>query len=764
MGLNIGSNVAKLVSGAVFAIALVAGGAPLRAEPVTDRILSNYQIATKNGCVVLKINFNIRVRYVSHFPVEYGDQLRIMVRPIDPGHAAAEFLSTREAMRPPESKVAGLQSIEYDSRAAQGPVLTLAFQRPMAFEVSGGSDFQSIVVAIGDGRTGKVCKPDHQFRTGAAWETTVMPDEARPNETVVGRRMVTQPDLGTRSRETVIARTLPSAPAVMPPAVQRPVAPFVTETEEKKQDAVSASASDDARVAMKQHDYPRAIQLLTKALKSSENARSPETQELLGVAYQKNKQTAEARAVYEDYLHRYPTGAGAEGVRQRLDGIITAEMPKSERLRSAQEGGRDTTYWSVSGSVSSFYIRDDSFRVVRDPTQPLNLNLTADEQRVTRETQLSSLDATAAWGNSMYKSKFRFSGSEEHRFQTEEDLYSASALYFETTIREWGTTGRVGRQTLNSNGVTGRFDGGFASWQTSPWLRLQVVGGSPVASRRDMPWQDDRYFYGASANFGPFWGGFEASVFGIEQRSREYLDRQAVGTEIRYLDETKSAFLTVDYDVYFNELNAAIYNGTWTLPDKSIIRAGADYRKSPYLTSWNAIQGQVGVTSLYDLLKLRTQEEIRQMAIDRTATYQSVTAGYTRQITDKLQLNLDATAAHIDGTIASFNVDATPDTGDEFFYSAQLVGTNIITQDDLWTAGVRYSDLNDSDNYAVDLSTRYALTKDLRVAPRLSAGYRSGTKTDLAEYTLLPTLLVDYFLAKDLNFEVEVGNKWSWAT
>ena len=56
------------------------------------------------------------------------------------------------------------------------------------------------------------------------------------------------------------------------------------------------------------------------------------------------------------------------------------------------------------------------------------------------------------------------------------------------------------------------------------------------------------------------------------------------------------------------------------------------------------------------------------MALDRTTTYTSANIGYSTPLTDKLQLNLDATAAHIDGTIASFGVDALPSTGNEFYY------------------------------------------------------------------------------------------------
>ena len=263
-------------------------------------------------------------------------------------------------------------------------------------------------------------------------------------------------------------------------------------------------------------------------------------------------------------------------------------------------------------------------------------------------------------------------------------------------------------------------------------------------------------------NFGP-WKGVDADVYAIQQMDQTILDRQAVGAEFRYNDMTKSAFLSVDYDVHFDKLDAAIFTGTWTLPDKSIIRAGADYRMAPYLTTWNALQGQP-FTTIYDLLKKTTytQADLQQMAIDRTATYQSSNVGYTRQITDKFQINLDVTQAHINGTIASYNVGGTPDSGDEFYYGAQLVGSSLFTDGDMYSAAFRYSDLQDSDNFAVDLSTRYPITQDLRLQPHVVGAYSIGKGSSWDEYTVIPSLLVDYSLRKDLNIEIEVGDRMTW--
>jgi hypothetical protein len=397
---------------------------------------------------------------------------------------------------------------------------------------------------------------------------------------------------------------------------------------------------DEARAALKKNDLVAAKRLLASVLRRPENEHSAEAQELLGVAYQRSGQLAEARAEYQDYIQRYPNAEGTDRVRQRLAGIITAAGEPHDELRPGRaqrpDAGPGDTTWSVSGSASQFYIRDDSFRVLRDPSLAPVPNADKDDHRVHRNALLSSFDLIAAWQNNQFKSKFRFSGTEEHPFDSDSaEIFSVAALSFETTMRQWDLMTRIGRQTRSTGGVLGRFDGGLVSWQASPSMRLNAVAGSPVERARTNP-SNDRYFYGASMDLGPFWGGFEASLFAIEQRDRSFLDRQAIGAELRYIDPIKSGFATIDYDMHFQELNAAILNGSWTLPDKSTISAAVDYRKSPYLSSWTAIQGQPFLT-LYDMLRLHTEDEVQHWAMDRTPTYKSATVGYSRPITDKLR-------------------------------------------------------------------------------------------------------------------------------
>ena len=260
------------------------------------------------------------------------------------------------------------------------------------------------------------------------------------------------------------------------------------------------------------------------------------------MARQRNKELAAAKAEYEDYLVRYPP-------ERELIGCVSAsprlkrprEMPVRVELkkpRSAGERGVDGGQtWTLSGSASQFYVRDDSFRTLRDPSLPRTVNEDLDLHDVHQNELLTSLDAIATWSTDGMKSKLRFSGTHEHEFDDQgEEIVGVAALFLDTTIRDWGTQARIGRQTRNTGGVLGRFDGALLSYDVAPTVRLNGVVGSPVNRRRDMPYDEERLFYGASIDFG-IANGLDATVFAIEQRDRDILDRQAIGAELRYNDE-----------------------------------------------------------------------------------------------------------------------------------------------------------------------------------------------------------------------------------
>ncbi len=716
----------------LLAVAAQLASAAAHAEPVVDRALSGVRQISKPACTILKIDFNFRIRYDSHFPLDHGAELRISVKPIDPAQAAALSLLKREALRAPDANSAAIQAIDFEANEPGGPVLRIRFDHPVTYKVAPGGDFESVIVAISGKQAGKGpaadCKPEVERRANDPWATAVTREAGA----------------GT--------------PGVLPALHVPPPGEATT-----AQAAQAAGWMDEARAAIKKGDYMSATRVLGKVLSLPSNPSTADAQEFMGVARQKAGDLAAARAEYEEFLRRTPHGEAAERVRQRLAGVMTAQGDGTGKLRSAKSSGSaaDGSTWTVSGSASQFYIRDDSFRALRDPSLPPELNAAKDDHLVHRNTLLSSFDTIAAWNTPEMKSKFRFSGTEEHNFTgKDEDIISVAALSLETTFRQLDLMTRLGRQTRNTGGVLGRFDGGLASWQANPFMRINTVVGSPVERRKDTPFKDDKLFYGVSADFGPFAGGIETSLFAIEQRDRSFLDRQAVGAEMRYLQPDKSLFATLDYDVHFGELNAALVSGSWTFADKSTVFASADYRKAPYLSAWTALQGQP-FTTLYDLLKVKTKEEIDQLAIDRTSSYRSAMLGFSYPLNDKLQLTVDGTVSDVSGTVASGGVDATLAPGVDYYASSQLIGTNVFNEGDMYIGALRYAHRPDSNLYVADVSARFPVTNEFKVSPRLRVGYRVGDGTDLSEISVLPSVLFNYYWTRDLNFEVEVGANWT---
>ena len=723
----------------IFALALAAGALFVSrsgsAQPVVDQALSDAQVAVEKGCTILKVTFNIRIRYASHFPLDRGDELRITVNPVDRNQAAVLQTLRREAATVPDGKRNGIKAIDLETQNPTGPVLRILFDRSVAYQVAPNSDTQSIVVAIAGAKPSPKCRPI--FPAAAGFPTAPFHDGAastRPKDRPVGR--ISDQDL-------------------------RAVAGWM----------------DEARAALHKSNLGAAIQLLTKILKYPENQYSAEAQELLGVARQKSGQLAEARAEYEDYLRRYPTGEQSERVRQRLAGIETASgepnaplhMPNGQPAGTLPAGkftpSHETT-WTLVGSASAFYIRDDSFNSVRDPSVAPDPNADPDSHRVHQNEILSSLDATAAWNNDQTRGRIRFSGTEEHLFDpASRDLAGVAALSVDTLVKDWNLRSVIGRQSLNTDGVLGRFDGGLLSWQPLSMLRLDLVGGSPALSRFDLPFKDDKYFYGAGMGLGPF-NGLETTLYAIEQRDRWLVDREAVGADVRYFDESKFAFGNVDYDVHFQRLNAAIFSGSWILPDKSTIYGGADYRRTPYLSTWNALLNQPFVT-LYDMLKAQGNADLQQFALGQTPIYKSAMLGFSHPLTDKLQVSADATVVNLTQPISPIGLDpslAALPAGNEYYYSTQLIANNLIKEGDMYIAALRYSQLATSNRFVLDFNSRFPLTNDWRISPRLRLGYAGGRGNDLTEYTVLPSILADYYWTKDLSFEAEIGVQWTSTT
>ena len=332
---------------------------------------------------------------------------------------------------------------------------------------------------------------------------------------------------------------------------------------------------------------------------------------------------------------------------------------------------------------------------------------------------------------------------------------------------------RLGRQTRNSDGVLGRFDGALVSWQAEPKLRFNLVGGFPVLNSHQFSILDKRWFYGASADFGGRRSMFQTTLYWFDQHSAGgFVDRRSVGIEERFLKRNFNAYLMLDYDVHYNTVNLGLLTLNYVLPDRSTIALTADYRRSPLLTTNNALIGMIDnanlpIMQLAGLKPFFTDAQIYDAAKGNTLITKSITATYSRPITKKLQVNIDFTATNTGGTTGTPATSGTqaviamPATGKEYYWGTQLVGSGLLWDNDIYILSGRYADTYGGRLYTADFNARLPLSTQVRLSPRLRYGYRKD-KLDVGSLTQFqPTMQLNYYPRRHAEVELEFGGDFS---
>ncbi len=506
---------------------------------------------------------------------------------------------------------------------------------------------------------------------------------------------------------------------------------------------------EEAKKAMTEGRYRRAVQLYTKVLQYPKSGFEQDALELLGLARERNGQLAHAKAIYRKYLAMYPEGEGAERVRQRLYGILTAGIKHKAELRSPKGREADGGWKrSLYGSFSLFYNRDESFTDAEGST-------------VNRSSLNPDLDFNFRLRNPDYDIQTQFIGGYEQDFIDEDESgFDISTFYIDALYKRRELSLRIGRQSHSSSGVLGRFDGGLLGYQIHPLIKINGVAGFPVSFSTSNGIDTDKYFYGLSMDVGTIADVWDFNVFFIEQEVDDITDRRAVGGEIRYFKPSRSFFNLIDYDISYGSLNTFLFVANLIFPDRSTINLSIDYRKSPILTTSNALQGQ-DVGSISELLERYDEDTVRSLAEDRTAISRSLTVGASHPLNTKFQVNGDLTISNTSSTKTSGGVEGTPGTGNEFFSSVQLIGSSLIKEGDITILGLRYSNTSSSDSVTLNLNTRYPFNRDLRFNPRLRGDYKWNRGDNGEQITITPSFRLEYRWRRKYHFEVEAGLEWS---
>ena len=289
--------------------------------------------------------------------------------------------------------------------------------------------------------------------------------------------------------------------------------------------------------------------------------------------------------------------------------------------------------------------------------------------------------------------------------------------------------------------------------------RINAVMGYPINYSDKSTINSEVSFQGVSVDIQSIWSGWDFNTFYISQQNYQVKDREAIGGEIRYRDEDKSLFTLIDYDILFNDLNIFLFIGNWSLNENNNINLVVDYRNSPILTTNNAIQGQ-GVSSLDQLLERYTEDELQQLARDRTAKTQSVSTSLTHEFNQAWQIVGELTYSKYGETLASEGIEAYPASDNEFMYSLQLVGNKVAFDTDTMIVSWRYSDLTRSTTQSLNSNWRFNINSEFRVNPRLRIDYRKSKLNDDERWMYRPYMRLDYRYEKWLKFEFDFGYEW----
>lgn len=664
-----------------------------------EKRIDRMDVGQVDGRQTFVVHFNSPVTYLSHAPVNEGSVLQIYIRALR-SSGQPVVVGTKERISFAGSTV--LTDASYEDVSATQARLTFIFSSSVKYRVVPGGDTRSIEVSVAGGGTA-AARP-------AAPEVVL---EAPPPNPTLG-----EPVPETSLPEGELAKTMA-----------------------------------DARAALERGDNETAIRLLTKVLSSSGNESArPEALEMLGVARERNKQVAHAKAEYEEYLRLYPDGEGAARVRQRLAGLLAAASKPRARLREPSRGSSGenaAAEYFYHGSLSQSLRRDQdvSSDVVGDGVNQFDLDTDVDTTLGYTDEDVSiSLRANGGYVVDLSQN----SDNSEGRLST---------LFLEIGDAHKDIYARIGRQTRSSDGVLGRFDGGLVSAAIIDEVRLNVIGGMPVDSSRDIEINTHRYFGAVGLDLGPIFDDWHANIYAIDQKTYDITDRQAVGGELRFAQSDMTVFGLVDYDVSYDQVNIALLSGNYFFPDQSTFNFSVDYRTSPILTTTSALQGQP-VTTIEDLLTLFNEDQIRQFALDRTATMSSASIGASHPFSDQLQLSVDAMVTDISGTIASGGVDAAPRTGMEYYYGIQLTGTGLFAEEDIAALGLRYADQDQFNRVTADLNTRYSVGEFWKLNPRLRSDYKWNDDDAGNEFSIKPSVRTNYRAFDNWDLELELGGEW----
>ena len=682
------------------------------------QILDKIEIIQTNTEADIHIDFFTQVRYLRHSPTNESSSLQIF---LDFPQLTVAPTQRESLSSPPSDLVPGF-TVNYPDQKTNS--IGIKFKKPVKFRITPDNSGRGIVIHV---PLEKMAEPQAQEVPAPITEAAIV--------------------------------DIPSIPQGM------------------SVDDYANKLVAESRVAAGLGDYAKAIQLLNAALNFPPHAYSQNAQELIGVAREKNGELAKAKAEYNLYLSLYPEGDGVKRVRQHIADID--EASKSKTTAKAKKPTREISETTVYGSWDQYYYDAHSHNYESDPTT----NSHSHDQ----SSLMSSLNLTARSRQNQYDSKLVYRnrqtmdflpqiGSSKHSNRDRTD-----AAYAEVANSEVDYLVRAGRQSGNSGGVLGRFDGGLLRYGLTSKLRVNLVAGTLDEYKVDYK----RHFYGINLDIGPLAENWSGNTFFINQETDNVTDRRAVGGELRYFKNDRSVYSLVDYDTMFHRLNTFMVQGNLQAEDTTNYNVLYDHRKSPILQMINSLSsvpvapGSPQPTTIRQALQQgQTEELLRSLAIANTLDTDLYLLGVTRQITPRWQLGADVQLSRVSGGDSTAAVAAATNAllennpfidpltlqnlsnsfagGNTYTYHVQAVGLDTLFKNDTSIISASITTGPTSLVESVVLTNIMVPRENWRLDSSIKLT-RIDTDPSTMQYVVSPTMRASYRLGTKATLEAEIG-------
>jgi hypothetical protein len=507
----------------------------------------------------------------------------------------------------------------------------------------------------------------------------------------------------------------------------------------------SASLLDKAKEAFGDRDYDKAIDLFSIIVLQPPGPTTAEATELMGLCYQRQGQSAKAKAIYARYIKTYPDTPGFVRVRQRLLALEIAKPEEEVRVVGSKEK-KIPAQAAYSGGISTYLYGSST-------TDSLT------QWKSDQTALITNFNSTAIFKEDDFAAKAVIKASRLQNFGERGSSKSqVSNAYID--LKNGGYGIRLGRQTVGY-GTLGRFDGVVTTADYGSEKYTLMAGVPYTAAIGPTP---NRYFYGVGADFFQD-DGFSETVYLNRQIVNGFAERMAVGGELHYFNNGMSLTGAVEYDLLYKTFGSFMFQGSVPIGDYNNFFV-INRQKIPLLLSDQALllgtaYGR-NFSTINDLISYTglTPQQIYKFVTSSSGNLSTVVVGTSTQLTTKWNVGADAQSTNIAtpqnlniSDVASQVLAAQPvqlqlASFSTYGINFHLRGNDIFVKTDNVAAILNYS--------IGGQTTSYGLTLDL--------GYPFyGARTDLLgriSKTQQP-FVVSYSLYLALRLNWKINEEWS---